>query len=84
MVSFKTKKIKNSSTIKRKYTKRKYKKSKKTFTKILLKILLFLVLFGTLWVLVAGTVLYYKMIEPLPPVTKLKRICYPSNFWDLW
>ena len=79
MVSFKTKKIKNTSWVKRKYTKRKYKKSKKTFTKILLKILLFLVVLGTLWVVIAWTVLYFKVIKPLPPVTKLKEFAIPQT-----
>ncbi len=79
MVSFKTKKINNSSWIKRKYTRRKLKKNKKTLTKIILKILLFLVILWTLWVLIAGTVLYFKIIKPLPPVTKLREMAIPQS-----
>ena len=80
MVSFSTKKIKKSSTplIKR-GMKRRISKKKKTFSKYLLKILLYLVLFATVWIVIAWIVLYYKIIEPLPPVTKLREFAIPQT-----
>ena len=72
MVTFKTKKIKRNS-----YNKRKKIKAKKPW--ILLKIVLFLVIFATLWVIVSWVVLYYKLIKPLPPVTKLREMPIPQT-----
>ncbi|MDQ7022263.1 MAG: transglycosylase domain-containing protein [Candidatus Gracilibacteria bacterium] len=41
--------------------------------------LMFLVAFGTIGVIIAGVVLYYKMIVPLPPVTKLREMSIPQS-----
>jgi len=79
MVTFKTRKIKRTS-----FNRRKKIKSNKTISKILLKILLFFVLFWTIGVVIAGVVLYFKIIEPLPPVTKLREMPNPqaSEIYD--
>jgi membrane carboxypeptidase/penicillin-binding protein len=85
MVSFKTKKIQNSSTsTKRSSNKRRIIKTKRTFLKFFLKFLLIIVVLTTFWVVIGGFVLYKKIIEPLPPVTKLKEFSIPqtSSIYD--
>lgn len=77
MVSFKTKKIKTNSYKRR--VKRKVNKNKKTLSRIILKLLMYLVVFWTVCVIIASIVLYYKIIIPLPPVTKLREMAIPQS-----
>jgi penicillin-binding protein 1A len=85
MISFKTEKIiKSPSAIKSKTRKRRTVKTKKVFFKILFKILFFLVILTTFSVVIWWFILYEKIIEPLPPVSKLKDFSIPqtSSIYD--
>lgn len=85
MVSFETKKINNPKTsLKNKTRKRRIVKTKKTFMKFLLKFLWIILILWTLSLVIWGFVLYKKIIEPLPPISKLKEFSIPqtSSIYD--
>ncbi len=85
MVTFKTKKIKKAKIRTRNRSiQRKIWKKKRTFSKYLLKFFLFLVVFSTIGLVIAGIVLYNKIIKPLPPITELSKmpIAQTSSIFD--
>lgn len=63
---------------KRKYVKKKSIK-KRTLLKKISKFLLILTLISTLILLIGGFVLYKKIINPLPPISKLKEFSIPQT-----
>jgi len=80
MVTFTNKKIKKSNTgTQRRAIKRKVYKKRKTFTKYLLKFLLFLLLLWTIIVIVWSYILYNKYIKPLPDIQTLSDIKLPKS-----
>ena len=85
MVTFTSKKIKKAWVwTKRRALKRKVYKKKRTFTKYLLKFLLFLLIFWSLSVWVWAYILYNKIIKPLPDIKTLADIKLPkaSTIYD--
>ena len=84
MVSFSKKKIKSTWFNNRRKISRKLNKKKKKFLWFLVKFLIFFAIIWTFGVLIAGATLYYKLIKPLPPVSKLKEMTIPqaSEIYD--
>jgi len=80
MVTFTKKKIDTAKTwTERRALKRKVYKKKRTFTKYLLKFLLFLLLFWFISVVVWWYILYDKIIKPLPDIRGLSEITLPKS-----
>ena len=80
MVTFSKKKINIAKAwTERRALKRKVYKKKRTFTKYLLRFLLFLLLFWFISVVVWWYILYDKIIKPLPDVRGLTEIILPKS-----